>query len=160
MEVFLILIIAIILFIAFIFVKFSNFKSKLMNEFGKRGMTYSSADTLYALFSSQIHNMHQAGYPISDIVDFVLANIDVRDTPSGAENILSGDRHVTYDEWYASYMEECERLDPEKNKWQMFLNDDPLRLAFKHGKDPKEIAKQWVENFDPMTSIQNHLSGH
>lgn len=160
MEVMFFLVIVVISIVAFMFVKFSNFKSKIMNEFGKRGVAYSSADVLYTIFASQISDMHHAGCSIPDIVDFVMANIDIQDTRKIDKNIGSGDVFSTYDEWYASYMEECERLDPEKNKWQVFLNDDPLRLAFDHGKDPKEIAKKWVENFDPMESIESHLSGH
>lgn len=147
-QVLLIVVIFLGLFLAFMFVRFSNFKSKLMNEFGKRGVSYALADRLYSVYGAVINDMMQARIPIPMIVDFIMENVDVLDSELVGKIEKPAVPTLTYEEWYSTYLNECERLDPQKNKWQAFLKDDPLRLAFRDGQDPKVIARKWVDNFE------------
>ena len=38
---------AVVVYLAYVYIKFSAFKSKLMNEFGGRGIPYEVADHVY-----------------------------------------------------------------------------------------------------------------
>ncbi len=49
--------------------KFANFKSQLMNEFGRRGVKFHEADAIFTSERDDINNLHHAGMPIDQIVD-------------------------------------------------------------------------------------------
>ena len=62
----------VVLYLAFTFVKFSSFKSKLMNEFGRRGIPFEVADIAYAKTGDFINTMHANGESVEVIVDEVI----------------------------------------------------------------------------------------
>lgn len=62
-------IIAVLAYIAFTGLQFVNFKSKLMNEFGRRGVPFAIADGIFTRSRDQINSLHHSGMPINQIVD-------------------------------------------------------------------------------------------
>lgn len=62
----------VLLYLAYTFVKFSSFKSKLMNEFGRRGVPFQVADEAYAKAGDFINTMHANGQTVDSIVDEVM----------------------------------------------------------------------------------------
>lgn len=60
---------AIAAYVGFTFVKFSMFKSRLMNEFGRHGVRYEEADEVYYRESKTINKLYHAGVSVDEIVD-------------------------------------------------------------------------------------------
>ncbi len=50
------------------FLKFSNFKSRLMNEFGRQDVPYKVADHVYFRAGDFINSMHANGAQVEEIV--------------------------------------------------------------------------------------------
>ena len=48
--------------------RFANFKSQLMNELGKRGIDFQSADALYTSKAHEINELHHDGIPVSKLL--------------------------------------------------------------------------------------------
>lgn len=71
-EVFAIIGGVVLLYLAYLFVKFSNFRSRLMNEFGRRGVPFQVADEVYAKAGDFINSMHANGESVDTIVDEVM----------------------------------------------------------------------------------------
>jgi hypothetical protein len=57
-----------ILWLVFLFVKFSGFKSKLMNEFGRHGVDFETADIFYAQHPEFVNGLYSSGLSPSKIV--------------------------------------------------------------------------------------------
>lgn len=74
MEVLALSLLAVVIYFLFLGVKFTSFKSKLMNEFGRRGVRFDEADTIFAEASEDISKLHHAGMPIEQIVDRYMPN--------------------------------------------------------------------------------------
>lgn len=53
----------------FIAAKFVNFKSKLMNEFGRHGVSFELADRIYYQYREEIHDLHNQGISLNQIVE-------------------------------------------------------------------------------------------
>lgn len=64
--------------VALLYTKFANFKSKLMNELGRRGLAFDQADMLYTIYRDKVHDMHNNGCSIDIIVDSIISNRDLR----------------------------------------------------------------------------------
>jgi hypothetical protein len=62
---------AVVVYLAYVYIKFSAFKSKLMNEFGRRAILYEVADHFYTEARHLINTMHADGQTITSIVDEV-----------------------------------------------------------------------------------------
>lgn len=60
--------------VAFLYVKFANFKSKLMNELGRRGLTFDQADVLYTIHINKVHEMQNNGSSIDAIANMIISN--------------------------------------------------------------------------------------
>lgn len=56
--------------------KFTNFKSSLMNEFGRNGIPFKEADRLYTQYRNTIHALHNAGMSVPEIVNTVRNEIN------------------------------------------------------------------------------------
>jgi len=80
-------------YIIFLGVKFSNFKSKLMNEFGRQGVPFEIADDIFFRERNEINNLHHSGMPMDQIVDRYLAREGAREASprSVGTNLASGD---------------------------------------------------------------------
>lgn len=120
-----------------------------MNELGQRGISYGAADALYTLWATEIHKMHQNNMSAGQIADIITDNVDVNGSTQLPLSMLETQIYKTFDEWYETFLDQCSQLDPEKAKWLQFLDQDPLKLGFQHGKDPKELAKEWIQSFEP-----------
>lgn len=149
MEIVVAFIIIIGIYLAYLWIRFSSFKSEVMNELGQRGISYTAADALYTLWSNEIHRMHHDNMPAAQIADIITDNVDMSEPTPIPASMLETEIYTTFDEWYVAFLDQCSRLDPEKAKWLQFLDQDPLKLGFQHGKDPKELAQEWVQAFDP-----------
>jgi hypothetical protein len=62
----------VVLYIGYTFVRFSSFKSRLMNEFERRGVSFSTADEVYFRLGDFINSMHANGASTDKIVDEVM----------------------------------------------------------------------------------------
>jgi len=69
MDLFGIAIIAAVAYIIYLGINFTNFKSKLMNEFGRRGIPFEIADNLFTRERDGINSLHRSGMPVDQIVD-------------------------------------------------------------------------------------------
>lgn len=66
------LIIGAFCWMAYLAISFHLFKSKLMNAFGKAGISYENANHIYTSFSKDIHALKANGNRPEDIVIFIL----------------------------------------------------------------------------------------
>ncbi len=73
--------IAILAYIIFLGAKFTNFKSKLMNEFGRRGVPFAIADNIFFRERSEINDLFHSGMPIDQIVDRYIAREHSNEAP-------------------------------------------------------------------------------
>ena len=71
--------IAVLAWIIFLGINFTSFKSQLMNEFGRRGVPFETADEVFFRERVAINRYHQNGIPIDQIVDLYV----VKDQPRG-----------------------------------------------------------------------------
>ncbi len=67
-EIFAIIGLVVVLWLAYLFVKFTGFKSKLMNEFGRQGVDFETADIFYAKYSEFVNGLYSSGHSPADIV--------------------------------------------------------------------------------------------
>lgn len=67
MEIALLIGFSVVAYFIFIGARFTNFKSRLMNEFGKLGLPFKDADIIYYKNSNTIHELHHDGMPIDQI---------------------------------------------------------------------------------------------
>ncbi len=51
-------------YFAYMFVRFAMFKSKLMHEFGKHGVSYIAADLFFANYSGEINGLYNDGVSV------------------------------------------------------------------------------------------------
>jgi len=63
---------SVVLYLGFLFVKFTQFRTKLYNEFGRRGVSYEVADNAYTIAGDFINSLHANGKNIDEIVDEVM----------------------------------------------------------------------------------------
>jgi hypothetical protein len=69
MEIILIIIICILVWIGYLFVRFTMFRSKLMNAFGSAGIPYDIADRIYTQQRNYINDLcHSDNYSPEEIV--------------------------------------------------------------------------------------------
>jgi hypothetical protein len=70
-----IILVVVVIFVIFIVIqgsKFTNFKSNLMNEFGRHGISFQEADRIYTRNRDRIHVMQNEGMPIPEIVRTIM----------------------------------------------------------------------------------------
>lgn len=90
MEIVAIIIVAVLAYVVFLGVKFTNFKSKLMNEFGRRGVPFEIADSIFFQHRDDINNLHHSGMPIDQIVDrYAISEPPTAELAAGASKITS-----------------------------------------------------------------------
>lgn len=89
MELLGILVVAVFAYLLYLGVKFSNFRSQLMNEFGRRGISFEAADKIFDLAKDEINTLHHAGMPIDQIVDRYASSDVFGDTHRGRSNSTS-----------------------------------------------------------------------
>ncbi|MDG2467300.1 MAG: hypothetical protein P8N97_08775 [Alphaproteobacteria bacterium] len=76
MEIFLIIVLIVIAIVGFMFIKFSMFKSRLMNAFGRHGLPYTLADDIYTQYSKRIHKLHAEGFTPEQIATHIIEELD------------------------------------------------------------------------------------
>lgn len=97
LEIFVLAAIAVFAYVIFLGFKFSNFRSKLMNEFGRRGVDYHVADKIYFLMRDDINRWHNDGVPDPQIVERCLQIIDPQ---KEANSAVLGAQLSSYDDGY------------------------------------------------------------
>lgn len=78
--------------IAIKWIKFVIFKSELMNEFGRQGVSYQDADQIFTKFGNQISMMHHSGMPVEKIVYLTMTaigNVQSRRQNEEVNNIIN-----------------------------------------------------------------------
>ena len=125
--------------------KFANFKSQLMNELGRRGMDFQSADNLYTVMADEINQLHQDGISVSVIVDKIMQTGS--DESSIANSIID---YSSFEEWLEDFKIECDRTKAGVSPFLEFMDTSNLQNAYEAGKDPKIIAYHFAKDFDPM----------
>ena len=73
MEIILAVVVIAVIFLVMQGGKFTNFKSSLMNEFGRNGISFQEADRIYTRHRDPIHAMHNAGVAVPEIVRTIVA---------------------------------------------------------------------------------------
>lgn len=76
MEIITLAVIAGVAYIIYLGSKFTNFKSKLMNEFGRHGIPFEVADALFTKERDDINSMYHSGMPVDQIVNRYLKRAD------------------------------------------------------------------------------------
>ena len=101
-----IVVIVVIIFgaILYFFGRFANFKSKLMNELGKRGLDFKAADVLYTMRAHEINKLHHDGVPVSSIADIICKEVDGID-----QNQVSRAQFSSFDDWFEVFKAECDK---------------------------------------------------
>lgn len=69
MEIIGFVVVVVLAYIVYLGVKFTNFKARLMNELGRRGVPFDMADDIYFRQGDRINNLHHDGMPVDQIVD-------------------------------------------------------------------------------------------
>ena len=124
--------------------KFANFKSKLMNELGRRGMDFHSADVLYTAMAHEINKLHHDGVPVSVIADIITQTNAV--DRSTANTITT---YSSFEEWLDVFKAECDKTKKGVSPFLEFMDISPLQKAYEAGKEPEDIAYQFAKDFDP-----------
>lgn len=125
--------------------RFANFKSRLMNELGKRGMDYESADALYTVMANDINKLHHDGVSVSAIAD-IIVQIGSSDTSEDVQTTNFGG----FDDWLEVFKQECDKTKAGVSPFLDFMDLSNLQKAYEAGKDPKEIAYHFAKDFDPL----------
>jgi hypothetical protein len=125
--------------------RFANFKSQLMNELGKRGMDFKSADALYTSKAHEIHELHHADVPVSIIADLITER-DVEE----AALVYQAFEYDSFNDWFEAFKMECDRTKAGVSPFLDFMDTSNLQRAYEAGKDPKELAYHFAKDFDPM----------
>lgn len=125
--------------------KFVNFKSRLMNELGKRGLDYEAADTLYSLMANQINKLHHDGVSASTIADLLCSNIERMDNLEIKDNDFG-----SFESWFDVFKAECDKTKAGVTPFLEFMDISPLKKAYEAGEDPKTLASAFAEDFDPL----------
>ena len=81
-------------YLVYLWITFANFRAELMNEFGRRGLSYSAANALFSFWSNEISSMHRNKVSTAQIVDLIIQNTDNRDNI----NLVKSDRSPSRDE--------------------------------------------------------------
>jgi hypothetical protein len=86
----------IVTYLVFKWLKFTHFKSELMNELGQHGFTYKEADILYTRLSSVVHTMLSDGASARQIANAIAQSVDFSDpsieqTPGARVNSKAAD---------------------------------------------------------------------
>lgn len=77
---------AVLGYIMFTGIQFTIFKSKLMNEFGKRGVSFEKADDFFTENSKGINDLHHSGMPVDQIVARCLDDVNEIQAVSGTKS--------------------------------------------------------------------------
>ena len=160
MEMILWFLIIVLVVIIYFGVKFVSFKSKLMNELGRRGIDHNAADALYSLWANKINTLHQNGTPVSTIADMIYGNVEVGQpyngiSPSTVQETEVSFPYQSYEEWFEAFQFQCEREKPSVAKFVDFVDQDPLQLAFQDKQDPRSVALLWIDSFDPIAMLND-----
>ena len=141
-----VLILVVIIIGAFLYFggKFANFKSQLMNELGKRGMDFQSADVLYSAMAHKIHKLHQDGVPVSVIADMLCD-----DNGKAGQHQTSTNEYNSFDGWLEVFKVECDKTKSGVTPFLDFMDISSLERAYQHGEDPKVLAHRFAKDFDP-----------
>lgn len=142
-----IVIIVVIIFgaILYFFGRFANFKSKLMNELGKRGLDFKAADVLYTLRAHEINKLYHDGVPVSSIADIICNEVDGIDQHQAPRAQFS-----SFDDWFEVFKVECDKTKEGVSPFLEFMNISNLQRAYEAGEDPKVIAYHFAKDFDPL----------
>lgn len=77
-------------------------------------------------------------------------------SPLGQEvsELITNHEHDTWEQWYDVYKKEAGKqnpgLEPDENGMSLidFMEDEPLRRAFRDGMDPRSLGRQFADQFD------------
>jgi len=75
-------------YLVYLWITFANFRAELMNEFGRRGLSYSAANALFSFWSREISDMRHNKVLTAQIVDLVMQNVDIKENG----NLINSDR--------------------------------------------------------------------
>ena len=125
--------------------RFANFKSQLMNELGRRGMDYQSANSLYTVMAHEINKLHHDGVSVSVIADTIT---QVGSTVRKDETQTV--RFSNFDDWLDVFKQQCDRTKAGVSPFLEFMDLSNLQKAYEAGQDPEEIAYHFARDFDPM----------
>jgi hypothetical protein len=75
-------------YLVYLWITFANFRAELMNEFGRRGLSYSAANALFSFWSREISDMRHNKVSTAQIVDLVMQNVDIKENG----NLINSDR--------------------------------------------------------------------
>ena len=125
--------------------RFTNFKSQLMNELGKRGLDYQSANSLYTVMAHDISKLHHDGVSIS-----VIADIITQVNSAGCTEVTKTTRFASFDAWFDVFKLECDKTKAGVSPFLEFMDLSNLQRAYVAGKDPEEIAYHFAKDFDPI----------
>ena len=141
-----IVIILVIIFgaILYFFGRFANFKSKLMNELGKRGLDFKAADVLYTMRANEINKLHHDGVPVSSIADIICNEVDGID-----QNQAPRAQFRSFDDWFEVFKIECDKTKAGVSQFLEFMDISNLQRAYEAGEDPKVLAYNFAKDFDP-----------
>ena len=144
MELFAIISVIIIAGILYFGGKFANFKSQLMNELGKRGMSFHSADILYTAMADQIHKMHHDGISASNIADMISQNYHENDQHQNRK-----EQYESFEAWFDEFKIECDATKTGITPFLEFMDISGLQKAYEMGENPRVTAVQFAKGFDP-----------
>lgn len=125
--------------------RFTNFKSQLMNELGRRGMDYQSANSLYTVMANDINKLHHEGVSVG-----VIADIITQINSAGSTGVTKTSRFANFDAWLDVFKLECDKTKAGVSPFLEFMDLSNLQRAYDAGKDPEEIAYHFAKDFDPM----------
>ena len=160
METILWIVIFVLVGVIILGVKFVGFKSKLINELGRRGIEHNLADNLYSIWAGKINALHHDGASASTIADIICSSVQINQFEGGgkphtAQVADPSLEYETYEDWLEVYKVECDVANADTAAFVDFVDQAPLRLAFEHKQDPKRIAALWAKDFDPIAMFEN-----
>lgn len=148
MELVIIIAVVIIALLFYFGGKFANFKSQLMNELGKRGMDFQSADVLYTVMADQINKMHHDGVPVETIAERLCVSTD-----DNVQHRTLEKQYSSFEVWFETFKIECDATKPGVTPFLEFMDISGLQMAYEQGEDPTVVANQFANNFDPSKML-------
>jgi len=148
-------------YLVYLWITFANFRAELMNEFGRRGLSYSAANALFSFWSREISDMRHNKVSTAQIVDLVMQNVDIKENGNlinsgrssgrverSTENLKLSvaldflhrlkqvDDHMVGAVLAATYHEfkDLRQLSPDSEKWFIDLNSE-------HSKDLRNLEE-------------------
>ena len=134
--------------------RFTNFKSQLMNELGRRGMDYQSANSLYTVMANDINKLHHEGVSVG-----VIADIITQINSAGSTAVTKTSRFANFDAWLDAFKQECDKIKAGVSPFLEFMTYQ-IYKGLTAGKDPEEIAYHFAKDFDDEYSRPMILCSH